>query len=56
MGDSCRVVSGGERFDLGGGLTMRVVRWNHSGDNTNPIQHFAQNYAREAQVGREASL
>ena len=43
---SCRVVSGGERFDLGGGLTMRVVRWNHSGDNTNPIQHFARELYR----------
>src|SRR5689334_23258539 len=45
-GDSCRVVSGGERFDLGGGVTMRVVRWNHSGDNTNPIQHFARELYR----------
>jgi len=45
-GDGCRVVSGGERFDLGGGLTMRVVRWNHSGDSTNPIQHFARELYR----------
>jgi L-ascorbate metabolism protein UlaG (beta-lactamase superfamily) len=45
-GDSCRVVSGAERFELGGGVTMRVVRWNHSGDNTNPIQHFARELYR----------
>src|SRR5947209_15278232 len=25
---------------------MRVVRWNHSGDNTNPIQHFARELYR----------
>ena len=45
-GDGCRVVSGGERFDLGNGVTMRVVRWNHSGDPTNPIQHFARELYR----------
>jgi L-ascorbate metabolism protein UlaG (beta-lactamase superfamily) len=45
-GDDCRVVSGGERFDLGDGVTMRVVRWNHSGDSTNPIQHFARELYR----------
>ena len=44
--DACRVVGGGERFDLGSGVTMRVVRWNHSGDNTNPIQHFARELYR----------
>lgn len=42
----CRSVSGGEKIDLGGGVTMRVVRWNHSGDNTNPIQHFARELYR----------
>ena len=45
-GDQCRIVSGGEKFDLGGGITMRVVRWNHSGDPTNPIQHFARELYR----------
>jgi hypothetical protein len=45
-GEQCRVVSGGEKFDLGGGITMRVVRWNHSGDPTNPIQHFARELYR----------
>src|SRR4029078_2289118 len=45
-GDGCRVVGGGERFDLGNGVTMRVVRWNHSGDSTNPIQHFARELYR----------
>ena len=45
-GDGCRIVSGGERFDLGNGVTMRVVRWNHSGDPTNPIQHFARELYR----------
>jgi L-ascorbate metabolism protein UlaG (beta-lactamase superfamily) len=42
----CRSVSGGERFLLGNGVTMRVVRWNHSGDATNPIQHFARELYR----------
>jgi len=45
-GDACRIVSGGEKIDLGHGITMRVVRWNHSGDNTNPIQHFARELYR----------
>lgn len=43
---ACRTVSGGEKFDLGDGVTMRVVRWNHSGDQTNPIQHFARELYR----------
>ena len=45
-GDGCRIVSGGEKIDLGNGITMRVVRWNHSGDSTNPIQHFARELYR----------
>jgi len=45
-GDTCRIVSGGEKFVLGDGVTMRVVRWNHSGDNTNPIQHFGRELYR----------
>jgi L-ascorbate metabolism protein UlaG (beta-lactamase superfamily) len=44
--DRCRIVSGGEKIDLGDGITMRVVRWNHSGDPTNPIQHFARELYR----------
>ena len=36
----CRAVDGGERIALGDGLSMRVVRWNHSGTSaTNPEQH-----------------
>jgi len=38
----CKVVNGGEALRLGKGVTMRVVRFNHSGNNTNPIQHFAR--------------
>jgi hypothetical protein len=38
----CRAVSGGEKFSLGDGITVRVVRFNHSGDESNPIQHFAR--------------
>jgi L-ascorbate metabolism protein UlaG (beta-lactamase superfamily) len=38
----CRVVNGGEKIDLGNGVTVRVVRYNHSGDASNPIQHFAR--------------
>jgi L-ascorbate metabolism protein UlaG (beta-lactamase superfamily) len=42
----CRSVSGGEKISLGDGVTLRVVRWNHSGDATNPIQHFAREIYR----------
>ena len=45
-GSQCRSVSGGEKIALGNGITMRVVRWNHSGDSSNPIQHFARELYR----------
>jgi len=36
----CHVVAGGERLRLGHGVTLRVVRWNHSGNHAvNPEQH-----------------
>jgi len=36
----CRAVLGGETIELGVGIHMYVVRWNHSGDPTrNPAQH-----------------
>jgi hypothetical protein len=36
----CTTINGGERIALSDGVTMRVVRWNHSGDSTtNPEQH-----------------
>jgi hypothetical protein len=38
----CTVVNGGEKIELGSGVTMRVVRFNHSGNASNPIQHFAR--------------
>jgi len=38
----CLIVNGGERITLGNGVTMHVVRFNHSGNDTNPIQHFAR--------------
>ncbi|HEY0284834.1 MAG TPA: hypothetical protein VGC23_05550 [Vicinamibacterales bacterium] len=38
--DRCRAVNGGETMTLSEGVTMRVVRWNHSGDPAvNPEQH-----------------
>lgn len=38
--DRCRAVNGGETMTLSEGVTMRVVRWNHSGDpSVNPEQH-----------------
>ncbi len=45
----CRIVSGSwkagqprDRLLLGNGVTMRVVRFNHSGNASNPLQHFAR--------------
>lgn len=38
--ERCRAVNGGEAIPLSDGVTMRVVRWNHSGDPAvNPEQH-----------------
>lgn len=38
--DRCTAVYGGEKISLAKGVTMYVVRWNHSGDPaTNPEQH-----------------
>jgi L-ascorbate metabolism protein UlaG (beta-lactamase superfamily) len=42
----CRTVNGGEKIALGEGITMRVVRFNHSGDTSNPIQHFPRELYR----------
>jgi hypothetical protein len=42
----CRDVKGGEKISLGDGITIRVVRWNHSGDAANPIQHFPRELYR----------
>jgi hypothetical protein len=37
---ACTAVVGGEKVQLGPGVTVRVIRWNHSGDSTNnPEQH-----------------
>jgi hypothetical protein len=36
----CQAIDGGERISLGEGVSMRVVRWNHSGSSAaNPEQH-----------------
>ena len=38
--ERCTAVYGGEKISLADGVTMRVVRWNHSGNPaTNPEQH-----------------
>ena len=38
--ERCTIVNGGEKMSLGDGVTMYVVRWNHSGDPAvNPAQH-----------------
>lgn len=52
----CTAVDGGERISLGRGVTMRVVRWNHSGDPAvNPEQHnpveLAATPRRDANTG-----
>lgn len=40
--ERCRAVFGGEAIALADGVTLRVVRWNHSGDPAvNPEQHNA---------------
>jgi len=33
----CTMVKGGETIDLGGGLSVRVVRWHHSSDISTPL-------------------
>jgi hypothetical protein len=35
----CKTVLGGEVLDFGNGLICRVIRTNHSGNNSNPEQH-----------------
>ena len=42
----CTSVKGGEKISLGNGITIRVVRFNHSGDTTNPVQHFPRELYR----------
>ena len=38
--ERCRAVDGGEAIKLADGVTMHVIRWNHSGDpSVNPEQH-----------------
>jgi hypothetical protein len=38
--DRCQAIYGGEKLETGEGVTVRIVRWNHSGDsNKNPEQH-----------------
>lgn len=38
--DRCTTVVGGEKLVLADGVTVRIVRWNHSGDSvSNPEQH-----------------
>jgi L-ascorbate metabolism protein UlaG (beta-lactamase superfamily) len=44
--DQCRIAKGGEKLELGDGVSLRVVRFNHSGDASNPIQHFARELYR----------
>jgi L-ascorbate metabolism protein UlaG (beta-lactamase superfamily) len=38
----CTVVEGSETIDLGNGLKVRVVQWNHSGDPSTPFGLFLQ--------------
>jgi L-ascorbate metabolism protein UlaG (beta-lactamase superfamily) len=42
----CKAVSGGEKIQLSETLSVRVVRFNHSGNTANPIQHFARELYR----------
>lgn len=38
----CTMVDGGEILDLGGGLQVRVICWNHTGDPSTPLGLFLQ--------------
>jgi len=38
----CAIVRGGEDIELGGGLSVRVVRWHHSGDPSDPLRLLLQ--------------
>jgi hypothetical protein len=49
--DRCTAVSGGEAISVAEGVTMRVVRWNHSGDPAvNPEQHNPVELGTEPRV------
>jgi hypothetical protein len=53
----CTVVDGGERMELGDGVTMYVVRFNHSGDPAaNPDQHDAVELAAPPQPDAAGAL
>ena len=39
VANECTYVTGGEKFNLGNGVTVRVVRWNHSGNASNLDLH-----------------
>lgn len=38
----CTIVEGGEVLDLGSGVTVHVVRWNHSGDPSGTFGRYLQ--------------
>ncbi len=42
----CRSVFGGEKIDLGEGVTVRIVRWNHSGSTANADLHDPRELVR----------
>jgi len=56
QGAQCRSVNGGEKISLGDGITIRVVRFNHSGDASNPIQHFPRELYRPPEPDSSGGL
>lgn len=53
----CRAVFGGERIRLATGVTLYVVRWNHSGDPAkNPEQHDARELLAMPRVAADGGL
>lgn len=53
----CQAVDGGERLTLGDGVSMRVIRWNHSGSSAaNPEQHDPVELHAPPRIGASGAM
>ncbi len=52
--ERCQALYGGETIELSPGVTVRVVRWNHSGDLNNPEQHNPVELCNQPQLDAES--